>query len=72
VRRCAEEIRVLAMPDHPTPIVLKTHVGEPVPFLIAGPGVAPNGALSYDEAAAAATGLVVDPGRLVMDLLLAE
>lgn len=70
VRRCVEELRVLAMPDHPTPVALKTHVGEPVPFVLWGPGIEPNGALSYSESAAAATGLVVDPGSGVMDLLL--
>jgi 2,3-bisphosphoglycerate-independent phosphoglycerate mutase len=63
-------LRVLAMPDHPTPVALKTHVREPVPFLLAGPGIARNGADRYDEAAAAATGLTLDPGRLVMDRLL--
>jgi len=70
VRSCAEELRVLAMPDHPTPTELKTHVGEPVPFVLWGPGIGPNGASSYGEVAAAETGLVVDPGREVMDLLL--
>jgi len=63
-------LRILAMPDHPTPVALKTHVREPVPFLLAGPGIARNGAERYDEAAAAATGLTVDPGHLVMDRLL--
>lgn len=70
VRRCSEEMRVLAMPDHPTPIELKTHVGEPVPFVLWGPGIAHNGAAAYDENAAAATGLLLDPGRLVMERLL--
>jgi len=65
-----DEVRVLAMPDHPTPIELKTHVGEPVPFVLAGPGIAPNGGSEYREVAAAATGLLVDPGYRVMDLLL--
>jgi 2,3-bisphosphoglycerate-independent phosphoglycerate mutase len=64
------DVRVLAMPDHPTPIELKTHVGEPVPFVIAGPGIALNAATEFRETAAAATGLVVDPGHGVMDLLL--
>jgi len=64
------ELRVLAMPDHPTPIELKTHVGEPVPFVIAGPGVAPDAATEFTEAAATASGFVVDPGHGVMDLLL--
>lgn len=64
------DVRVLAMPDHPTPIAIKTHVGEPVPFLLWGPGIEPNGAQVYSEAEAAATGLVLDPGRQVMDELL--
>jgi 2,3-bisphosphoglycerate-independent phosphoglycerate mutase len=63
-------LRILCMPDHPTPIELRTHVGEPVPFVLAGPGVPANGALRFDEAAATATGLLLDPGRRVMDLLL--
>jgi len=72
VRAHEGDLRVLCMPDHPTPIALKTHVGEPVPFLLAGPGVTPNGAMAFDEASAAATGLMVDPGRDVMGLLLAR
>jgi 2,3-bisphosphoglycerate-independent phosphoglycerate mutase len=63
-------LRILAMPDHPTPVALKTHVREPVPFVLAGPGIAANGAGRYDEAAAAATGLTLDPGHLVMERLL--
>lgn len=70
VRACTEEIRILAMPDHPTPVELKTHVGEPVPFVLWGPGIGHNGASAYSEMEAEATGLVVDPGRSVMDLLL--
>lgn len=29
-----EDIRVMIMPDHPTPLSLKTHTAEPVPFMI--------------------------------------
>lgn len=64
------ELRVLAMPDHPTPIEIKTHVGEAVPFLIAGPGVSASGAAAFDEFSAEATGLRLDPGSGVMDRLL--
>jgi 2,3-bisphosphoglycerate-independent phosphoglycerate mutase len=63
-------LRILCMPDHPTPIDLRTHVGEPVPFVIAGQGVPANGAERFDEAAAAGTDLVLEPGHRVMDLLL--
>lgn len=65
-------LRILAMPDHPTPIALKTHVGEPVPFVLYGPGVFANGADGYDESSAGGTGLLLDPGHGVMDLLLSR
>jgi 2,3-bisphosphoglycerate-independent phosphoglycerate mutase len=69
-RASAGDLRILAMPDHPTPIELKTHVGEPVPFVVWGPGIAANSGRVYDEQTAESTGLVVDPGRGVMDELL--
>jgi 2,3-bisphosphoglycerate-independent phosphoglycerate mutase len=40
----ADRLRLLILPDHPTPIEIKTHTGEPVPFLLWGPGFKPNGA----------------------------
>jgi 2,3-bisphosphoglycerate-independent phosphoglycerate mutase len=70
VRPLLGDVRVLAMPDHPTPIALKTHVGEAVPFLLAGPGIETDAAKCFDEEAARAARLLVDPGRGVMDLLL--
>lgn len=74
VRTRAEsaEIRVLVMPDHPTPIILKTHVGEPVPFVLAGAGIGFNGALRFDEAWASQSKLMIDPGSGVMDALLEQ
>lgn len=64
------DVRVLVMPDHPTPISIKTHIGAPVPFILWGPGFEPNGAAAYSEKFAEATGLVIDPGYQIMDLLL--
>src|SRR5512133_36364 len=62
---------ILCMPDHPTPVKLMTHTSDPVPFVIyrggAGEG---NGAKSYDEEQAKASGLVVEGHRL-MEMLLA-
>jgi 2,3-bisphosphoglycerate-independent phosphoglycerate mutase len=51
------ELRLLVMPDHPTPIEIKTHVAEPVPFILWGPGFAANGAARFTEAEARKTGL---------------
>jgi 2,3-bisphosphoglycerate-independent phosphoglycerate mutase len=65
-------VSILVMPDHPTPLVLKTHLGEPVPFVLWGPGFAANGAKRFTEAEARATGFAVAPGHLLMGRLLAE
>lgn len=61
--------RVLAMPDHPTPVAIKTHSADAVPFVVWGEGVASNGGEAFDEDAAERTGLYLDPGRRVMDAL---
>jgi 2,3-bisphosphoglycerate-independent phosphoglycerate mutase len=66
------DVRILAMPDHPTPIAIKTHTADPVPFLLWGQGVVPNTGEAFSEAAAEATEYVVDPGREVLQLLLEE
>jgi 2,3-bisphosphoglycerate-independent phosphoglycerate mutase len=60
------DVDLLVMPDHPTPLVLKTHVAEPVPFVMWGPGFAANGARRFTEAEARATGFAVAPGHLLM------
>ena len=31
-----EETRIMLLPDHPTPVKIRTHVAEPVPFLVYG------------------------------------
>lgn len=64
------DLRLLVMPDHPTPIEIKTHYAEPVPFLIWGKGVQPNGGSRFTEEQAKKTGTVIDPGYKTMELLL--
>lgn len=66
------ELRILAMPDHPTPVELKTHSEEPVPFVLAGPGISHNGGSEFCEEQAIATGLEIIPGHAVMEMLLSE
>ena len=65
-----DDLRVLAMPDHPTPIKIRTHSPEPVPFLLWGKGFSSNGARVYSEAAAKRTGLLVADGYKIMGKLI--
>lgn len=67
--RQRNDLRILAMPDHPTPIEIKTHSPDPVPFVIWGPGITSNGASSFSENAASGTGLYLDHGHELIGML---
>jgi 2,3-bisphosphoglycerate-independent phosphoglycerate mutase len=64
------EHRILVCPDHPTFIATKTHSRGAVPFVMAGSGVAPTGHATYDEVAAAASGVRIEPGWKLMGAFL--
>jgi len=67
------DYRVLLLPDHPTPVEKMTHTKDPVPFVLCGSGkeFAPenNAVAGYSEAAAKESGLLIDPGHKIMNLL---
>jgi len=65
-------LKVLVMPDHPTPIKLKTHCAEPVPFVIWGGGVKASGATRFTEAEAGRTGISIEPGYKLMNIFLRD
>lgn len=60
-----EHYRVLVMPDHPTPIAVKTHTSNPVPFMIYDSEVEQNG-VKFTEENAKGTGLYIDDSRKLM------
>ena len=65
-----DDYTILCMPDHPTPVKLMTHTSDPVPFVIYRSGAGEsNGASSYDEVQAKATGVVQEGHTLLPSLL---
>ena len=63
--------RVLLMPDHPTAIALKTHVAEPVPFvLFSAEEPRDNGNVGYNERDAGKTGIVAKEAFRLMEALI--
>ena len=49
VSKWNEPVCITLLPDHPTPVELRIHVAEPVPFLIWYPGIQPDNVEHYDE-----------------------
>ncbi len=65
------DYRMLIMPDHPTPISLKTHVSDPVPYVIYDSRNTDNGSgLAYTENNGKKTGVYVEKGYTLMDKFL--
>ncbi len=65
-----EDYRILICPDHPTPLLTKTHSGEPVPFMIHDSRKAISGVETFNETTAASTGVFIEHGPSIMDRLL--
>lgn len=67
------EYSLLLMPDHPTPLSIRTHSRDPVPFVIySNKEHLSNPGLCYSERDAAATGLYIDKGHTLMDMFLGK
>ncbi|MFH1267064.1 MAG: phosphoglycerate mutase, partial [Planctomycetota bacterium] len=60
------DYRILVTPDHPTLIRTKTHAHGFVPFALAGSGIEPDGASSYDDPTAQRSSLVFEEGWKLM------
>ncbi len=73
LKDCGDDYSVMVLPDHPTPICLKTHTSDPVPFLIYRSNDEKNSGVStFCEETAEKTGLYIEPGCTLMNRFLAE
>lgn len=62
-----KNFRILVLPDHPTPISLRTHTADPVCFGIFGKDVAEKSFSKYSEKEAAKSDLYFEKGHELMD-----
>ena len=72
VKAALEEMgdyRIMVLPDHPTPLAIKTHSADPVPFMIYDSTAEVKGTPVFTEKAAAETGLFLPQACRLMDLL---
>ena len=60
--RSGEDYRMLVLPDHPTPIKVRTHVSEPVPYLLYDSSREENHSWKYNEKDAVSGGVTIAHG----------
>ena len=58
----SKQHRVMVLPDHLTPISVRTHVGDPVPYLVWGTGIVPGLASGFTESEAGKSGTFIEKG----------
>ena len=64
-----DDYRILVMPDHPTPVQIKTHSADPVPFILFGSGVEKNRINNFTERDAEKSDIIVEKGHEIIRLL---
>lgn len=65
-----DDFRILVSPDHATPLSVRTHVTEPVPFAIYSSSDQGNQARSFDEVSAVSGSVSLDEGFKLINLLI--
>ena len=63
------DFRLLVLPDHPTPIRVRTHTAENVPYLLYDSTLERNETWVYNEKAASESGNLVEKGYTLIDKL---
>ncbi len=67
---CKDNLRILVLPDHPTPVSLRTHTSDPVPFLMYGTGIGPDEIKKMGESIAEESTIFFKNGHELMKYFL--
>jgi len=62
-----DDVKMMLLPDHATPISVGTHTSDPIPFVIYGSGVEPDSIMVYSEKSGKASRLSFPNGWHLMD-----
>jgi len=65
--KAGEPYRILVLPDHPTPVSLRTHTADPVPYVLFDSASRTENKVTFSEKNAAKTGVFVEDGYRLLD-----
>lgn len=66
------KIRILLLPDHPTPISVRTHTADPVPFILYDKNNLINNKIGLYNEKTASKGVFLDSGSKLMDMFIGK
>lgn len=70
MEKSGEPFRLAVLPDHPTPIRIRTHSADPVPYMLYDSTKPVDGSLKYNEADAKKSGVFLAEGPMLIKKLL--
>lgn len=70
LKSCGEDFKIMVLPDHPTPIRLRTHTITPVPFFIYSSKDEKVGVMNFNEASCSDVDNYLPDGFKLMNLLI--
>ena len=69
---CGDDFKIMVLPDHPTPLDIRTHSPEPVPFFIYDPKCKVEGVPCFTEASANASPVDIADGSTLLEHLIVK
>lgn len=70
LQQSGEDYRILVLPDHPTPIRVRTHTSDPIPYVLYDSRYQADGPETYCEQTAKQSGMVHRDGYRLMNCLM--
>ncbi len=70
--QAGEDYRMLIMPDHPTPICIRTHTSDPVPYMLYDSTEIKKSCYDYNEKCGNESGIYIANGHEMMSYLLSK
>ena len=64
-----EDFRLMVLPDHPTPIRVRTHTSDSVPYMLYDSTAPRQCTWDYSEAGGRASGIIVEQGHMLINRL---
>ncbi len=69
---CGDDFKILVLPDHPTPLEIRTHSSDPVPFMLYDSKKIYEGVDYFDEQNAKQTEINIEHGHNLLDIVIEE
>ncbi|MFH1868552.1 MAG: cofactor-independent phosphoglycerate mutase [Candidatus Omnitrophota bacterium] len=70
LRKGNKDFKLMVLPDHATPISVRTHTRDPIPFAMYGNGIEKDGISSFNEPSIRTSNIYLDKGHKILEMFI--